>query len=587
MLIQKKGIKGAAANYITRTRAVRKLQISLSDFRKLCILKGIYPREPKSKKKAAQAGVALAKAKKGATRARSGNTNNTFYYVKDIQHLLHEPVLHKLRERHAFVKKIKKAIAKRDFHAANILENNEPVYTLHHLVKERYPTFTEALMDLDDCLCHVFMFATLPLDYGKKHDHDTLTPQKIENCQRLCNEFMTYVIKTNSLQSMFCSIKGYYYRAIINGTPITWLVPHEFTCTPVMTSINSQVATVGGVNAGAGALDVDMRVMLTFLEFYECMLGFVNFRLFSSIDTSYPLEQRELRWTIEDLDGEFDVNQMHRVHNQEGKKSSDKVQVQKVKEVEKKISEIIKDTVEGDLALEQSNANVQSNESSQQEIDTMESNALSSDEAKSGYKIFSGLTVKINREVPRKSVLFMLLAHGANVILPFQSAGSSGITHEICDRPLEHVRMEPNRKYVQPQWVFDSINQGKILSEDLYAIGKSLPPHLSPFYDYVQSEAKVDDMVVTEAEVEKATEKVVVKATAADGSASTDAQNKLKKNMSKEEREMAKMLMSNKKRKFLEQIEKSRHHQQLAEDKLAQKRAKIAIAKQEQKKVKN
>lgn len=36
------GTSGAAKNYITRTQAVRKLQISLPDFRRLCIFKGNY-----------------------------------------------------------------------------------------------------------------------------------------------------------------------------------------------------------------------------------------------------------------------------------------------------------------------------------------------------------------------------------------------------------------------------------------------------------------------------------------------------------------------------------------------------------------
>lgn len=45
MVSQKKGNKkeakkGNAKNYITRTQAVRKLQISLPDFRRLCIFKG-------------------------------------------------------------------------------------------------------------------------------------------------------------------------------------------------------------------------------------------------------------------------------------------------------------------------------------------------------------------------------------------------------------------------------------------------------------------------------------------------------------------------------------------------------------------
>lgn len=37
-----KGKAGAAKNYTTRSAAVKKLQISLADFRRLCILKGKF-----------------------------------------------------------------------------------------------------------------------------------------------------------------------------------------------------------------------------------------------------------------------------------------------------------------------------------------------------------------------------------------------------------------------------------------------------------------------------------------------------------------------------------------------------------------
>ena len=131
------GTSGAAKNYITRTRAVKKLQISLPDFRRLCIFKGIYPREPRNKKKVS----------KGSTAA------TTFYYTKDIQYLLHEPLLAKFREHKAVAKKIGRALGRGEAGDAARLEKNlMPKVKLDHIIKERYPTFVDALRDLDDAL---------------------------------------------------------------------------------------------------------------------------------------------------------------------------------------------------------------------------------------------------------------------------------------------------------------------------------------------------------------------------------------------------------------------------------------------------
>jgi pescadillo protein len=81
----KAGTKGNAVNYTTRNQALKRLQLKLSQFRRLCILKGIHPREPKKK--------------------RQGQ-NKTYYHVKDINFLLHEPLLDKFREIRAYDKKV-------------------------------------------------------------------------------------------------------------------------------------------------------------------------------------------------------------------------------------------------------------------------------------------------------------------------------------------------------------------------------------------------------------------------------------------------------------------------------------------------
>lgn len=119
--IKKKGVLGAAQTYMTRTRAIKKLQLSLADFRRLCILKGVYPREPSNKKKA----------------SGNNNANNTFYFAKDIRFLLHEPIVQKIRDRKAFLRKLRKAIGKHQKSVVESLEKCEPKYTLDHVVKER------------------------------------------------------------------------------------------------------------------------------------------------------------------------------------------------------------------------------------------------------------------------------------------------------------------------------------------------------------------------------------------------------------------------------------------------------------------
>ena len=134
----KKGESGHSAAFISRSRAITRLQLSLSTFRRLCILKGIYPRDPPNKKK-------LIKVAPG-----KGGVDQTFYALKDIQYLAADPLVMKMREERAWTKRAGRWRAKGELSGKRLA--SKPTYTLDHLVRERYPTFSDALKDLDDAL---------------------------------------------------------------------------------------------------------------------------------------------------------------------------------------------------------------------------------------------------------------------------------------------------------------------------------------------------------------------------------------------------------------------------------------------------
>lgn len=121
-------------------------------------------------------------------------------------------------------------------------------------------------------------------------------------------------------------------------------------------------------------------------------------------------------------------------------------------------------------------------------------------EAQEKHKmLFEGLKFFLNREVPREALAFVIRSFGGDVswdkslcIGATYDATDSCITHQIVDRPGQQTPVI-GRYYVQPQWVFDSVNARLLLPVTDYFPGVQLPPHLSPFVsekegDYVPPE---------------------------------------------------------------------------------------------------
>lgn len=423
--IRPKHEAGASTNYISRNQALKKLQMTLKDFRRICIIKGIYPHEPRHQKKV----------NKGSTETK------TWYYQKDILFLQHEPILNKFREYKIFMRKLNKAVAKKERDAADRIRENKPTYKLDHIVRERYPSFIDAIRDLDDALTLCFLFARLPKSPKVKSEFSQL-------CRRLSVEFMHYVITSKSLRKVFISIKGIYYQAEIMGQTVTWIVPHERG--------HKQVT------------EVDYTIMATFIEFYSTMLGFVNFRLYQSIGLVYPPQ-------LEGFTNSSDPEEMSE------RLASLGAALQRT--FENMVDEVA--TVDEFMEDEESEA-IKQAKMEREEINRLQ-------------KLFENSVFFLNREVPRESLAFAIRSCGGQVgwdnsDLPGSHFNEEDekITHHIVDRPnIDKKKL--NRWYIQPQWVYDCINARKRLPMDSYFPGAVLPPHFSPFVDGNPREIVVTD----------------------------------------------------------------------------------------------
>lgn len=76
--------------------------------------------------------------------------------------MMHDPLVDKFREHKAWKMKLKKAKARKLKDKVERLLKNEPKYTLIHLIKERYPTFMDAIRDLDDAVTMIHLFMLMP-----------------------------------------------------------------------------------------------------------------------------------------------------------------------------------------------------------------------------------------------------------------------------------------------------------------------------------------------------------------------------------------------------------------------------------------
>lgn len=379
--------------------------------------------------------------------------------------------------------------------------------------RSRYPTFVDAVRDIDDALCMIFLFVSLPVD-------SKVSPTLTENCARLAAEWQLYVMHTHALRKVFLSIKGVYYQAEVFDQTITWLVPYQFTqivrCVMFLDLKTNAERVLLQIPP-----DVDVRVMLTFLELYQTMLGFVFFKLYTDAGLVYPPHLDTAKDDGAAGVGAFSLQEAKdarpattakpKVVDVDGKRVSSN-------DVRQTIKTIIAGTSDG-ADVKMPAVDSPTNEEDEEFVeDTAEEAAedtpsapafttatlptlktLSTLPQSTSKKLFAPYTFWISRETSRPIFEFIVRAFGGRIGWPATSGTGSpldeadeAITHVIIDRPLVQRANESEevqerwrrRKHVQPQWVVDCVNVGRILLEDLYAQGKTLPPHLSPFGEH-------------------------------------------------------------------------------------------------------
>ncbi|KAJ1560960.1 mRNA-binding ribosome synthesis protein nop7, partial [Nowakowskiella sp. JEL0078] len=320
---------------------------------------------------------------------------------------------------------------------------NKPGYSLDHIVKERidlefrYPSFIDALIDLDDVLSLVFLFASLPADQKRVHSNNTNT------CKRLAAEFQRYIVYSRCLLKTFLSIKdaGLSYPPKIDLEKDSGSAGLNFF---TLHSEDGQVFTD------------------------QAMIGLET----NPVKSLNDLDRNEMEKRLLLLKDKLAAIVEHDA-NESAKDQATNLSNSIVFE---KFSKDEAATKINDVAT----------------LDEM----FATKESTQRQNLFSRCVFWLSREVPRWSLEFVIRSCGGVCGWDISSGVGSPIS-EDSSRITHHIGQLKNherRKYIQPQWIYDCVNVGKLLSAKGYHQGETLPPHLSPFVSlddgsYVPEEA--------------------------------------------------------------------------------------------------
>lgn len=408
--------------YLSRMQATRLLQLDAIHFRRLCILKGIYPRAlPTSKQK------------------QSGNEKQ-YYLAREIKWAVHDHLTERMAAQRAWEKKVKRAQAmgRKDHLRTLSSALVKPRHSLVATIKERYPYFVDAVRDVDDAMSMILLYAFLSPEVRSDSNVEvphSLTSALHEKAVAISSQWNDYVTRARVLTRGFISVKGYYYEALVKGERVRWLCPHEY--------------------AHKFPKGIQQFILLSFLEFYLEMMRFVLYKLNADLKRELEEEERaeadgEVNTNAEDFTRETTLTAVATtgtaIDGNGEEKAAKKSTVADPKRIREAANKL----------------------------------CMVDEELRKVRSLFRGLTFFISREVPAKHAKLVIESCGGRVAAEYQSGN---LTHVVMDRPALPPGMarEDHLEYVQPQYLFDCLNSRVLLPVNGYRLGEDLPPHVSPF----------------------------------------------------------------------------------------------------------
>jgi pescadillo protein len=351
--------------------------------------------------------------------------------------------------------------------------------------------------------------------------------------------------------------------------------------------------------------------MLTFLEFYQTFLSFINYRLYTSINLVYPPKLDNAK---DEAGAGLSAYLIQSTLETKPQIDSAPKNALPIKDTTKQLqtlpSKLATLTAEASAttAIETTSAVDDENLDTFTPVDPNASTLTQppSSTSEASNSLFRGLHIYLSRETPVDDLTFLLLSFAVSSLSTDPTTGHAPypdtdprITHQICDRGRLPEHIVPGRKYVQPQWIVDSINKGQLLDEGVYAPGSELPAHLSPFVEKMEGRYDPEAPVEIGEEEEEEDEEIeevdedtqhqrLLEAEVAGSKTVEKIGKKKRKEVDEigEAKEMAKLMMSNKNRRLLEAMEFGNRKRRNETERLQSRKRELVKEDRKRKKVK-